>query len=144
MNLPTKLKAYRHMLNLTQDSIADALGIERSTYANYETGKKYPPSDVIQILAKLYSLPISFLSPPEERPSLDVSLVLSDVDLIPWEIPAKDSTAQEDTFDFASLSADEKMLVVRYRLKKAAEDRHGKIFDSDEIDRFIESFHTEL
>lgn len=144
MNLSTKLKAYRRMLDLTQDSIADALGIERSTYANYETGQKYPSGEVIQMLAKLYSLPVDYLSPPEERPSSNMPLMLADVDPIPWETPTENDINQSDDFNFASLSADEKMLVVRYRLKKATENRSKEILDADDIDRFLERFHTDI
>lgn len=36
------LKQHRKMLNLTQEDIAQKLGISRSTYANIEVGRRNP------------------------------------------------------------------------------------------------------
>ncbi len=143
MSFAKKLRAYRHMMELTQDSIADALGIERTTYANYESGKKLPPADLVRLLARLFSLPVENLSPPSTYKNETASTMsLSDYEYIPWELPEDDPTNQEP-IDFLSLSAEEKMLIVRYRLKKAAENRPDPSDVIDDIDAFIKQFHSD-
>lgn len=61
MELHEKLKYYRKNLNLTQQQVADALGIKRSAYAYYETGKSMPKLPVLKLIAKLYNLSLDML-----------------------------------------------------------------------------------
>lgn len=53
------LKECRSVLELTQYEIADKLGLERSTYTFYETGKTMPSIVVLLKLAKIYNVPCS-------------------------------------------------------------------------------------
>ncbi len=48
-NVATNLRLYRKKMNITQEEIAERLGIKRTTYARYETTTKVP----ISILKKL-------------------------------------------------------------------------------------------
>ncbi len=60
-NLADKLKYYRKCSNLTQQQVADALGILRSTYAYYESGKTHPKLSTLQNIARLFNTDIDNL-----------------------------------------------------------------------------------
>lgn len=76
------LRRVRDVLGLTQQNVADVLGLDRSTYSYYETGKTEPNIRGLKTLAKLYNLTIDDLvycryrpidpaaraQEPEERP----------------------------------------------------------------------------
>ncbi|MDR1629676.1 MAG: helix-turn-helix domain-containing protein [Oscillospiraceae bacterium] len=53
-----KLKDYRKANKLTQQQVADALNIERSTYAYYENGKHLPNVGILSKLSRIYDVPI--------------------------------------------------------------------------------------
>ncbi len=55
--LGTVLKAYRKSMHLTQQKVADYIGIDRTTYSKYETGRK-PEIDTIMKLSVLYDVPL--------------------------------------------------------------------------------------
>lgn len=48
------LKLLREANNYTQENVAEFLGINRSTYSNYETGDREAPWAVLEKLANLY------------------------------------------------------------------------------------------
>ena len=52
----TKIKSLREAHGYTQQQIADFLGIDKTTYAHYEAGRRLPNIDKIRRLAELYSL----------------------------------------------------------------------------------------
>ena len=53
-----KLKELRHAAGFMQNQIAVLLGVDRSTYAYYETGKTVPSITSLQKLCSLYSVPM--------------------------------------------------------------------------------------
>ena len=139
MDFATKLKCYRHMLNLTQTAIADAMGISRSAYAYYETGKTLPTSDGIRDLAKLFGVSPSVLlgekpvEPPKTPPHI---LVFRD------SAYEKELEEEERVFDmtFPELSEDEKELIMKYRMIKMAESnsaKNGSNKKGDMLRRFL-------
>lgn len=56
-----RLKYARENKNLTQDEVAEAVGVIRSTIASYETGTIKPSFENIRKLAKLYNISFDFL-----------------------------------------------------------------------------------
>lgn len=46
------LRAARKAAGLTQDELAQKLGMLRTNYVPYETGKKYPDDDYLPLIAK--------------------------------------------------------------------------------------------
>jgi len=54
--LSAVLREYRNSLGLTQGQVAQALCIDRSTYAYYELGKSAPSLESIARLAKLFGI----------------------------------------------------------------------------------------
>lgn len=53
------LRQCRENSHLTQKQVAEALNVERSTYAYYETGTTHPSGTMIIKLAKIFNVPYS-------------------------------------------------------------------------------------
>ena len=141
MDFATKLKCYRHMLNLTQATIADALGISRSAYAYYETGKTLPSSDSVRHLAKLFGISPSVLlgEKPIEPPKMPPHIVTFHDS--GYEKMHEDEVQVFD-MSFPELSEDEKELIMKYRLMKLAETNSSKN-GSHKKEEIIRRFLTE-
>lgn len=70
---PNPLRKFRKRLGVTQEELADRLGVKRPTYAKYETGASNPPSEVMDELKRLgydpdkdpeeYGLPYRSINP---------------------------------------------------------------------------------
>lgn len=56
-----KLKLYRNKAGMTQEEVANALGIPKKTYQNYEYGVRDADSDILCALADLYGISLDDL-----------------------------------------------------------------------------------
>ena len=75
-----RLKYLRKQRNVTQEQLASAIGVERSTIGKYEGHSQIMPSDDVKIrIAKYFGVTLDYLlenEPPEETPdSLGETLV---------------------------------------------------------------------
>jgi len=61
------LKVVRKSHKLTQEDIAKMLGIDRTTYTFYETGKTSPSVSTLVTLAKMYNCSVGYLAGVEEN-----------------------------------------------------------------------------
>ena len=61
MNIGERIRELRMKNDLTQQNIADHLGINRTTYVKYETGDIDISAKVLNILADLFSVPTDYL-----------------------------------------------------------------------------------
>lgn len=61
-----QLKKYRLENNLTQEEVAERLGVHKNTYYNYENGGNIPKSKYASIENLLHNKKINYLE--EERP----------------------------------------------------------------------------
>ena len=59
--LEKRLKALRKAKKMTQGQVADALGLQRSTYTKYETGRSEPTLNTVCKLAALFSVTVDEL-----------------------------------------------------------------------------------
>lgn len=57
----TRLTELRKNKNLTQQDVADHLKISRSTYAQYETGRREPDFNTLQTLADFFGVTTDYL-----------------------------------------------------------------------------------
>lgn len=67
------LKVLRENSGYTQKQLADFLGLNRSAYANYESGERTAPLSVLEGVAKLFGVDVTMLfeaEPSEIRSSL--------------------------------------------------------------------------
>lgn len=55
------IKLVRENSGYTQKQVADYLGINRSAYANYESGERTAPLSVLEGVAKLFGVEMSLL-----------------------------------------------------------------------------------
>lgn len=51
-----RLKELRKALGLTQQEMADSIGIKRNTIANYETGRNEPVDAIFSLLCRTYNV----------------------------------------------------------------------------------------
>ena len=58
--VPNKLADLRRRAGYTQQELADILGIERSTYTCYETGKAKIPIEKVHMLSVVYNVPLDY------------------------------------------------------------------------------------
>ncbi|MBO0452464.1 helix-turn-helix domain-containing protein [Candidatus Enterococcus murrayae] len=61
MDVGQRLKERRNELNLTQDYVAEELGITRQTMSNWENGRSYPDIERIIRLSEIYGLSLDEL-----------------------------------------------------------------------------------
>lgn len=59
--LASRLKFIRRVRGVTQQTIADALGISRAAYSAYENNVSEPDVDLIRRLAQFYHVSVDFL-----------------------------------------------------------------------------------
>lgn len=61
MTFAQRLKITRKECNLTQDEVAQKLGVTRATYSRYELGQREPNLDAIRELASIFNVSADFL-----------------------------------------------------------------------------------
>ncbi len=103
MTVPESLRKIRKAHKLTQQDIANVLGVDRTTYTLYETGSTNPPLETLTKLSKMYNATIGYILGSEENNHS--------------ERLNKASFAAEDEVDpVAFLSKDERKLLLSYRV----------------------------
>ncbi|HCA72080.1 MAG TPA: transcriptional regulator [Ruminococcaceae bacterium] len=65
--LGTQLRTLRIKNGYTQQQISDFLGLDRSTYAYYETNRTTPPLSTLKKLARIFNVSISSLLENEQN-----------------------------------------------------------------------------
>lgn len=68
-----RIKELRTVLGLTQQQLADSLGIKRNTIAKYETGRGDPIDAVVSLICKTYNVNEKWLRTGEGPMFLDYS-----------------------------------------------------------------------
>jgi transcriptional regulator with XRE-family HTH domain len=56
-----RLKELRKSRNLTQDEMAKKISLPRSTYSNYETGKREPDYHTLEQIAEYFGVSVDYL-----------------------------------------------------------------------------------
>ena len=57
-----RLRDLREDADMTQEQLVKALGMHKTTYTNYEQGKREPPFELIIRLAELYNVSIDYIA----------------------------------------------------------------------------------
>ena len=102
--LSEQLKIIRKANKFTQQGLADAIGIERSTYASYETGRNKPDVILLSKIAKVFGVSSDFIL------EIDTTVPLN-VEDIPVQYKKKSSNQLVST-----LSKEEKSVLAKFRL----------------------------
>ena len=59
-SMASRIKAARMNKGLSQSDVAKTLGITRQAYNIYETGKTYPRTKMLEQLAEIFEVPMSY------------------------------------------------------------------------------------
>ena len=112
MTLGESLKTIRKRFNMTQDEVAVFLGVSRSGYTYYETGKSEPSIDTLKKLATIYDITVDeILSMPSKK--------------VMGRKIAEDDIAASGADPIMFMKKDEKSLDMAYRL--ASKENKEKI-----------------
>lgn len=95
-----QLLVIRKQNKLSQQQLADVLGVSRSTYCSYETGRRTPNIDVLEKLSLFYHLSINTITGIEEFDYLNDDEYYE---------------SQPDTRYLSQLSREERELIVNLR-----------------------------
>ncbi|MBO6126436.1 MAG: helix-turn-helix domain-containing protein [Clostridia bacterium] len=112
-----KIKILRTKFGLTQQEVADALKIERSTYTYYELGKTIPNWNAVKKLAQIFQIaPYDLL---EEKNKYVMSDILSKSD-------------DSKNINICNLSSEEKKIILALRTL-SSKDKTKAINSIDKI-----------
>ncbi len=103
MTIPESLRKIRKAHKLTQQDIANVLGVDRTTYTLYETGATNPPIETLEKLSSMYNATIGYILGKEDNnhpERLNKAAFVSEGDIDP----------------IAFLSKDERKLLLSYRV----------------------------
>lgn len=73
MNFGTKLKALRTSQKLTQQQLAERIGVAKSVVSYYESGDRYPSYDVLIKIAHIFHTTTDYLLDVSRENVIDVS-----------------------------------------------------------------------
>lgn len=73
VNFGNRLKTLRIKKKLTQQQLADLLGITKSVISAYENGLRYPAYDVLIKIARIFKVSTDFLLGVEIKREIDTS-----------------------------------------------------------------------
>lgn len=113
--LSEQLKIIRKANKFTQQGLADAIGIERSTYASYETGRNKPDVNLLSKIAKVFDVSSDFIL------EIDTTVPLN-VEDISVQYKKKSGNKLVST-----LSKEEKSVLAKYRL--LSDDKKTELVD---------------
>lgn len=109
LTISSNLKKLREAARFTQEEVAQALGIKRSAYSNYESGEREPSFDILEKVSNLFGCEISIFF--EENENAD-ALILATAFRI-------DGMTQEDAAEIMNF----KDIVKSYLKMEAIENR---------------------
>lgn len=72
-NFGLKLKELRNQASLTQEQLADKLGIKKATVSYYEKGERTPSPDVLIKIAEIFHVSTDYLLGIERTSYLDTN-----------------------------------------------------------------------
>ena len=82
MTFSDRLKEARIAIGLTQEQVADKLGVAKSTLAGYEKGNREPSIPTVQKIMEVLSVDANYLYQDNSVPTIQNSLSLHEIDHI--------------------------------------------------------------
>lgn len=113
--LSEQLKQIRKANKFTQQDLADAVGIERSTYASYETGRNKPDVILLKRIANVFGVSSDFILEIDTSKKFNMS-------------DANVSYKKNGSQLVSTLSKDEKAVLAQYRLLSEDKKEEVKTF----------------
>ncbi len=124
--LSDRLKLLRNNAKLSQQQLADILGIDRSTYTYYETNKTNPSIPLLLKLSGIYGITVDELVGNQNTLRLNDSE--GDFSDNPEPDGGEAAEISEKVLRLSDLNDEEKMLILKYRLLE----------DKSEIMKYLE------
>lgn len=78
MSFGKKIKSLRKQNKLTQQQLADRIGVAKSVVSYYESGDRFPSNDVLIKLARTFHVSTDYLLGIEKKRTLDISDLAED------------------------------------------------------------------
>lgn len=120
--LSEQLKIIRKANGFTQVELAKVIGIERSTYASYETGRNRPDVGVLDKIAKAFGVTVDYILSIKGG-----SVQLSDVSM--------NYNGDSNPHLLSELSVEERMLVSKLRTEpEKLEEIRSILFSDEDVD----------
>ena len=82
IRIENRLQILRELHEMKQQDVADVLGVSRSTYANYESGRRAPDIDTLIHLADIYGITLDELTGHHVKPSNSIKLTSQNLRLL--------------------------------------------------------------
>ena len=96
-----RLKSLRNENSLNQSEVAEELGIARTTYANYEQGKRFPGKENLIAIAEYFGVSIDYLlGETDEKQSADkvINEISKDEELLEFYNAVKENNELKKLF----------------------------------------------
>lgn len=122
-NLKKNLQRIRKANNFRQEDIANALGVERSTYSSWELGRSMPKPSQLAMMSEMFDCSVDFLI------KNDQDLVLT----VRTELPYNKNRVYGDSY-VSELTDEERALLLKFRLLNSK--------DRQELDEFIDKIRS--
>ena len=106
--MSNKLKELRKNSALTQQDIAEVIGVDRSSYSYYENGKASPSFQVLIKIAKVFNVTLDYIVFGDDSKTVQPTAALSD-----------NYSSYSKVDSFVNLSDSEKNLIMYSRLLDA-------------------------
>lgn len=117
--LPKRLKKLRNSKKLSQQTMADFLGISRQGYGKYEDGKSQPDHQTLVKLAEYFNVTVDFLLGRTDIPHRDeeskrdaiiykIATEFPDADLMFKDIESWSAKDFEDLYDYIKFKNSQK------------------------------------
>lgn len=103
------LRAFRNKCSLSQEQVSNILGINRTTYTGYETGKTKPDFDTIVKICDIFGITISMFT--------DYYLKQGNINALASDKPEYKKSKSEGEC-LISVTTDEEILLSKYRMIK--------------------------
>lgn len=102
-----RLKSLRKQHKLTQHELAEKLGIGRTTYLGYESGKIAVPAIRLQTLATLFNVSMEYITGQSEHKNIYEQMdAMNDTDALRREMIAREF-ARDNLAKFLQIAIDE-------------------------------------
>ena len=119
MNLADNLKLYRKACGLTQEDMGAALGIDRSTYTYYETGRSFPTLDNLVRIIRILGINSVDMLLGIDKGSGDISVsappvIYGNVEQTKAFMPTLSKEETTIVLDYRQLSSEQKIELREY------------------------------
>lgn len=81
MSFSKRLKALRIQKHMTQQDVADAINVARTTVTGYETKNRQPSHEKLTAIAELFNVSIDFLIDPSDSTNEDFLILQHEMEL---------------------------------------------------------------